>query len=218
MRSSLRDESTLDEPRCAVAALMDRDGRAGAARSAPPARRGAVARLRDYRGGGRSAIRDMVVRGAPAIGCAAAYGVALGARAIGGALRRGHAPRFGATRPDRGEPVLGARSHDARAEPPIAERLDAEAEAHAIHAEDIAACRAIGEPRRRAAARRARVLTHCNAGALATGGYGTALGVIRAAHRSRARRSASSPTRPGRCCRARGSPPGSCTGAASPSP
>ena len=50
----------------------------------------------------------------------------------------------------------------------------------------------------------AGILTHCNAGALATAGYGTALGVIRAAARGRAKVHASMPMRRGRCCRARG--------------
>ena len=57
---------------------------------------------------------------------------------------------------------------------------------------------------RRSCPTTARILTHCNAGALATAGYGTALGVIRAARRSRASRSPCSPTRRARSCRARG--------------
>ena len=56
------------------------------------------------------------------------------------------------------------------------------AEAEAIHREDVAACRAMGELGARDVPEGATVVTHCNAGALATGGYGTALGVIRAAH------------------------------------
>ena len=55
------------------------------------------------------------------------------------------------------------------------------AEAHAIHAEDLEANRAIGRTARRWSRDGARVLTHCNAGALATAGHGTALGVIRSA-------------------------------------
>ena len=55
-----------------------------------------------------------------------------------------------------------------------------------------------------------RVLTHCNTGSLATAGYGTALGVIQSAWRDGKAGSRSGWTRPGRCCRARGSPPGSC--------
>jgi methylthioribose-1-phosphate isomerase len=53
--------------------------------------------------------------------------------------------------------------------------------ARRIHRDDVSACRAMGKHGAAAASRRGRVLTHCNAGALATGGYGTALGVIRAA-------------------------------------
>ena len=56
------------------------------------------------------------------------------------------------------------------------------AEAKAIHAEDVAMCRAMGAYGAAVVPEHARILTHCNAGALATGGYGTALGVIRAAH------------------------------------
>ena len=56
------------------------------------------------------------------------------------------------------------------------------AEAKAIHAEDVAMCRAMGAHGAAVVPEHARILTHCNAGALATGGYGTALGVIRAAH------------------------------------
>ena len=87
------------------------------------------------------AIRTMVVRGAPAIGVAAAYAYCLAALA--------------------------------------GEGLD---EAKAIHAEDVAMCRAMGAHGAAVVPEHARILTHCNAGALATGGYGTALGVIRAAH------------------------------------
>ncbi|HJS77911.1 MAG TPA: S-methyl-5-thioribose-1-phosphate isomerase [Burkholderiales bacterium] len=111
------------------------------------------------------AIRDMVVRGAPAIGCAAAFGVVL----------------------SKGSP----ESYDVLAESrPTAVNLfwalgrmrmakDLKAEAEAIYAEDIAANREIGRLGAELIHERARVMTHCNAGALATAGYGTALGVIR---------------------------------------
>ena len=130
----------------------------------------------DYREVAR-AIADMVVRGAPAIGCAAAYGVALGARQ--GAALAEVIDTLARTRPtavnlfwalDRMRRVAGEDASPARLE----------AEAIAVHDEDIAACRAIGThgaPLLPAGT----VLTHCNAGALATGGYGTALGVIRSA-------------------------------------
>ncbi|HZS41783.1 MAG TPA: S-methyl-5-thioribose-1-phosphate isomerase [Polyangia bacterium] len=122
------------------------------------------------------AIKDMVVRGAPAIGCAAAYGVALGARA-GVPLERVIAD-LRATRPTAVN-LFWALDRMARVAPPTADALAAEAVR--IHEEDIASCMAIGKfgapllPD-------GVVLTHCNAGALATGGYGTALGVVRAAH------------------------------------
>jgi methylthioribose-1-phosphate isomerase len=140
-----------------------------------------------------AAIRDMVVRGAPAIGCAAAFGVALAALRAGSASRDDrHAAMDAAfsmlreSRPtavnlfwalDRMRRVYDAARHAAP------EVLSARllAEARAIHDEDIAANRSMG---RLGAARvpdGARIMTHCNAGALATAGYGTALGVIRAA-------------------------------------
>jgi methylthioribose-1-phosphate isomerase len=130
---------------------------------------------RDYREVAR-AIKDMVVRGAPAIGCAAAYGVALGVRqnaALADVLAV-----LRATRPTAVN-LSWALARMARVAPPTAERMAEEAAR--IHAEDIAACRAIGAfgaPLLPDGA----VLTHCNAGALATGGFGTALGVVRAAH------------------------------------
>ncbi len=126
------------------------------------------------------AIESMVVRGAPAIGIAAAYGVVL----AGGDERA--IARLGRTRPTavnlswalarmgrvaREASALGARER--------VERLAAEA--RAIHREDVAACRAIGRVGAARIPDGATVLTHCNAGALATGGYGTALGVVRAA-------------------------------------
>jgi methylthioribose-1-phosphate isomerase len=137
-------------------------------------------------------IRAMVVRGAPAIGISAAYGMALAARA-----ERGDAAAFlremgradallRATRPtavnlawalDRMGRV--ARDVAAQTASSRAERLAAEA--RAIHIEDVAACRAMGALGAREVPDGATILTHCNAGALATGGYGTALGVIRAA-------------------------------------
>ena len=140
------------------------------------------------------AIRTLVVRGAPAIGVAAAYGVAL-------AARQSPATSFdalltdletaikglAATRPtavnlfwalDRMRRVavsVAGQSVDA-----VRARLLAEAEA--IRDEDIAANRAMGAHGAALVPAQARILTHCNAGALATAGYGTALGVIRAAH------------------------------------
>jgi len=126
-----------------------------------------------------AAIRAMVVRGAPAIGIAAAYGMALAVRAgedLGAA-----ASALGQARPtavnlhwalERVSQVAGGVS--------AAERFRAlAAEARAIHAEDEAANRRMG---RLGAARLGppgAVLTHCNTGALATGGFGTALGVVR---------------------------------------
>ena len=113
------------------------------------------------------AIRDMVVRGAPAIGCAAAFGVV---------LSKGSAEAFEVLSISRPTAVnlFWALARMKRAK-------DLEAEAKAIYGEDIAANRAMGKLGAELIPERARVMTHCNAGALATAGYGTALGVIRSA-------------------------------------
>lgn len=138
------------------------------------------------------AIRDMVVRGAPAIGVTAAYGMVAGA-----VHARGDAASF----------LEAMRIADAtlRASRPTAvnlmwalDRMSASAAQHAsldfaarteamaraareLHREEVAACRRLGALGAELVPDGATILTHCNAGALATGGYGTALGVIRAA-------------------------------------
>jgi methylthioribose-1-phosphate isomerase len=141
------------------------------------------------------AIRTMVVRGAPAIGCAAAYGVALEALR----LRLRSRPAFD-TGLEESFQVLGvsrptavnlfwalermrSRWQAARAGSPARIAAQLLAEAQDIHAEDIRTNRAIGGHGARLLKDGDRVLTHCNAGALATAGYGTALGVIRSAVR-----------------------------------
>ncbi len=139
------------------------------------------------------AIRSMVIRGAPAIGVAAAYGVALEA------LRQQHTSReaFAASM-NKGFDLLGAsrptavnlfwaldrmlrvwQSCEKNSHPDIAQRLLNEA--HEIYAEDIRINQAIGEFGAALLPDGARVLTHCNAGALATAGHGTALGIFRSA-------------------------------------
>jgi methylthioribose-1-phosphate isomerase len=154
------------------------------------------------------AIRSMVVRGAPAIGIAAAYGMALGARAAAGApaeqyvaALRAAGSALVATRPTAVNLAWAVRRMIALAEEHAgagSRRATEMAElARAIHREDVAACRAIGRVGARSMAGVQSVLTHCNAGALATGGYGTALGVVRAAHEaSPALRVLSCETRP----------------------
>src|SRR5689334_14653399 len=109
----------------------------------------------------------MVVRGAPAIGCAAAFGVVLG---------KGSPKAHEVLRKSRPTAVnlFWALDRMKRAK-------DLRAEAEAIYEEDLAANHAIGELGAKLIKERARVMTHCNAGALATAGYGTALGVIRSA-------------------------------------
>jgi methylthioribose-1-phosphate isomerase len=124
----------------------------------------------DYREVAR-AIREMVVRGAPAIGCAAAFGYALGVRA--GVPREEVLATLRATRPTAVN-LFWALDRVHRA-------ADPEAEAIAIWRDDIDRCLRIGAHGARLMPDVGAVLTHCNAGALATGGYGTALGVIRAA-------------------------------------
>jgi methylthioribose-1-phosphate isomerase len=126
------------------------------------------------------AIKELIVRGAPAIGIAAAYGIALAAK--------------------RGEP-LEAAAQSLKATRPTAVNLawavdrmlkiarksgnnpeTLEREAIAIHNEDALMCRRIGEHGAALIKDGANILTHCNAGTLATGGIGTALGVIYTAH------------------------------------
>jgi methylthioribose-1-phosphate isomerase len=141
-----------------------------------------------------AAIRTLVVRGAPAIGVAAAFGVALAARASRAdtfdallADLEAAIKGLAATRPtavnlfwalDRMRRVALAE----RRAPLPGLRARLLAEAQAILEEDVAANRAMGQHGAALVPNAARILTHCNAGALATAGYGTALGVVRAAH------------------------------------
>jgi methylthioribose-1-phosphate isomerase len=141
------------------------------------------------------AIKTMQVRGAPAIGCTAAYGMALAAQlsnapdasallheltqtkafldaqrptAVNLAWATERMLRCAASQPGASVPQLRASLLN---------------EAHAILHEDLAMCKAIGDHGAALIPPRGHVLTHCNAGGLATAGYGTALGVIRSAHR-----------------------------------
>ena len=143
------------------------------------------------------AIETLAIRGAPAIGCAAAMGVALGAARSAARevvdlvrdLETNVIPRLERTRPtavnlfwalERMRVVLGKLADEEGAS---ADSLRAGllAEAEAILEADKMTCRRIGLAGAELVPDNARVLTHCNAGALATGGYGTALGVVRAA-------------------------------------
>ncbi len=125
------------------------------------------------------AIRTLAVRGAPAIGVAAAYGLAVEARRGADAARlREAADLLAHARPTAVNLAWAVRRMSRRLGLGDAEIL---AEAHAIRDEDEAACRRMGALGAALLPPRATVLTHCNAGALATAGYGTALGVIRAA-------------------------------------
>jgi len=126
------------------------------------------------------AIKTLAVRGAPAIGVAAAYGVAVEARrGAGPAQLRRVAAMLRQARPTAVNLAWAVGRVSTRLEEGPEALL---AEAHAIRDEDEAACRRMGALGAPLLPRGATVLTHCNAGALATAGYGTALGVIRAAH------------------------------------
>jgi methylthioribose-1-phosphate isomerase len=141
------------------------------------------------------AIVTMVVRGAPAIGVSAAYGIALGALRTSAPTPHLFAPEFericaclAATRPtavnlfwaiDRMKRLFAELLDEGATLAQVQERILAEA--HAMYEEDIAACRKMGALGAALLPDEGGVLTHCNAGALATCGYGTALGVIRSA-------------------------------------
>jgi methylthioribose-1-phosphate isomerase len=138
------------------------------------------------------AIRNMTVRGAPAIGCAAAYGVALEAQR----LAAGSAP-FAASLEDgirtlsKSRPTAGnlfwalermrRKWDENRSAPPARVAAALLGEADSIRNEDVSLNRQMGEHGAALLGDGMRVLTHCNAGALATAGHGTALGVIRSA-------------------------------------
>jgi methylthioribose-1-phosphate isomerase len=126
-----------------------------------------------------AAIRDLTVRGAPAIGVAAAYALALEARRGAREPRlREAADRLARARPTAVNLAWAVKRMSLRLGQGAAALL---AEAHAIRDEDEAMCKRIGALGAPLLPPSARVLTHCNAGALATAGYGTALGVVRAA-------------------------------------
>ncbi len=138
------------------------------------------------------AIRRLAVRGAPAIGVAAAFGLALGVRGARAAelTRRFEetAALLAATRPTavnlRWALGEGRQAFAAAAAAGPDAAFDALlACARRLHAEDVAANRAMGEHGAALFAAGDRVLTHCNAGALATAGYGTAIGVIHSSFR-----------------------------------
>jgi methylthioribose-1-phosphate isomerase len=117
-------------------------------------------------------IRTMAVRGAPALGAAGAMGVALAH--VQGEDTRSAGDRLMATRPTAVNLAWGGRRALAAGDPV--------AEATCIAEDDVRINRAIGANGAALLERNARLLTHCNAGSLACVGYGTALGVVRAAH------------------------------------
>jgi len=139
------------------------------------------------------AIRSMVIRGAPAIGVAAAMGVALGVVKAQATTTEDLDPQFericsviASARPTAVNLFWAVERmrriyHQHRSHGIEAVRHALVREARAMHDEDIRVNREMGRLGQELIADGARVLTHCNAGALATAGYGTALGVIRAA-------------------------------------
>ncbi|HIN11402.1 MAG TPA: S-methyl-5-thioribose-1-phosphate isomerase, partial [Acidobacteria bacterium] len=141
------------------------------------------------------AIRTMVIRGAPAIGVAAAMGVALelhhstttGTTQLATEFYR-TCDLLAATRPtavnlfwaiERMKRVFAGAMRAGQSTDELTATIIAEAAR--VHDEDVASCRALGQHGAEVVPDEGRVLTHCNAGALATGGYGSALGVVRAA-------------------------------------
>ncbi|HEX8028556.1 MAG TPA: S-methyl-5-thioribose-1-phosphate isomerase [Vicinamibacterales bacterium] len=141
------------------------------------------------------AIRNMIIRGAPAIGVCAAMGLALGANRSKATGTKQFTTEFqrncdllAATRPtavnlfwaiERMKQAFAAGALAGESVDQLKARLRTEADR--IHDDDVASCRAIGSHGATLVPAEASILTHCNAGALATAGYGTALGVIRGA-------------------------------------
>ena len=141
------------------------------------------------------AIKTMVIRGAPAIGVAAAMGMALGMKRSKATGTKAFATEFqktgelmAATRPtavnlfwaiDRMKDAFADAAQSGCSVEEIKQRL--EVTARRIHDDDVASCRAMGAHGATLVPQTANILTHCNAGALATAGYGTALGIVRAA-------------------------------------
>ena len=141
------------------------------------------------------AIKTMVIRGAPAIGVAAAMGIGLGMRRSKATGTKQFTTEFqkmcdlmASTRPtavnlfwaiERMKHAFAEAAHGGCSVDELKDRL--EAEARKIHDEDVRSCRDMGAFGADLVPEDARILTHCNAGALATAGYGTALGVVRAA-------------------------------------
>ncbi|MEN6527464.1 MAG: S-methyl-5-thioribose-1-phosphate isomerase, partial [Candidatus Polarisedimenticolia bacterium] len=142
-----------------------------------------------------AAIKEMVVRGAPAIGVAAAGGVALAAlaarerpaegflSAIDAAVQEVVAARPTAVNPRVAAKRVASAAREAleAGDEPAAAAAAALAAARAVRDEDLAANQEMGKNGAMLVPDGARILTHCNAGALATAGFGTALGVVRAA-------------------------------------
>ncbi len=140
------------------------------------------------------AIRDMIVRGAPAIGVTAAFGMVLGAKQARGQSHGVFLRDMGrvaqtliSTRPTAVNLLWAVERMKRVAEEHLCAgvgkvQTELEREARRIQEEDIQANREMGRQGQILIPNGSSILTHCNAGALATAGYGTALGVVRAAH------------------------------------
>lgn len=123
------------------------------------------------------AIKDMAVRGAPAIGCTAAYGFVLGIK-----LQRENPEEVYETLKNTRPTAYNLFWALERMMKALRENRDLEEEAKSIEKEDYEANKKMGEYGSQLIPKGAKILTHCNTGALATAGWGTALGVIRSTH------------------------------------
>ena len=134
--------------------------------------------LKDYKEVAR-AIKDMAVRGAPAIGCVASYGFVLGVK-----INKENPEKVYETLKNTRPTAYNLFWALERMKKALEEGKDIEEEAKSIEKEDYEANKRMGEYGNELIPENAKILTHCNTGALATAGWGTALGVIRSAHYS----------------------------------
>ena len=118
-----------------------------------------------------AAVRSLAVRGAPAIGIAAAYGYAL-------AVARGEDPEAAAIALESARPTAANLAWALRE---VRAAADPAARARELHAEEVERCRRMSEHAAALLTPGSKALTHCNTGALATGGHGTAIGALREA-------------------------------------
>jgi methylthioribose-1-phosphate isomerase len=130
------------------------------------------------------AIRNLNLRGAPLIGVAAAFGIALARRTRGVKATLRAADDLARARPTAVNLSWAVRRMKRKLRSPANSYLDLLAEARAIEHEDVSACDRIGDYGNRLVRSGMSILVHCNAGALATSGIGTALGILYTAHQT----------------------------------